>query len=213
MTAMTKIERVNSLEDLMPIGLAAGANVRTPCGPRRVENLRRGDLIVTRRDGLQPVRMIWTRTVTDAEMAADPSLAPIVLRPRAIGPMMPQMDVRIAAAHRILVPGYRLEGNSDTEPALVQARDIVGSSDASYIDRAAAEVTFYNLVFDSHQVFTANGLPVESFMPSQTSLFGLTEDVRNQLLNAVPVLRDGEEAYPGPEYPVQDNANYKPEWA
>ena len=51
-------------------GLCSGANVRTPCGPRRIEFVRKGDLIVTRDNGLQPVRMIWTQTVTQAEMAA-----------------------------------------------------------------------------------------------------------------------------------------------
>ena len=70
-------------------GLCEGANLRTPCGERRVEFLRKGDLVVTRDNGLQPVKMIWTRVIPAAEIAADPSLAPVTLQPRAIAPTEP----------------------------------------------------------------------------------------------------------------------------
>ena len=63
MSVLTKIEGVAALESNLPVGLVTGTNVRTPIGPSRVENLRVGDLIVTRRDGLQPLRMIWKRTI------------------------------------------------------------------------------------------------------------------------------------------------------
>ena len=53
-----------------PVGLVAGANLRTPCGARRVENIRVGDLVVTRDAGLQPVRVVFSRTVTAGELAA-----------------------------------------------------------------------------------------------------------------------------------------------
>ena len=99
-------------------GLCAGANLRTPCGPRRVEFIRKGDLVVTRDNGLQPVRMIWTRTVKETEFAADPSLAPVLLAPRAIGPMMPQQELRVGGAHRLLIPGWRLEDEDDGENCL-----------------------------------------------------------------------------------------------
>ncbi len=122
MTVLTKIEGVASLDASLPLWLAPETNVRTPCGPRRVENLRPGDLIVTRRDGLQPLRMIWKRTIAASEIAADPSLAPVAMKPRAVGPMMPQTELRLAGSHKLLVPGYRLEGLEDTDACLVRAR-------------------------------------------------------------------------------------------
>ncbi|MEM9971876.1 MAG: Hint domain-containing protein, partial [Pseudomonadota bacterium] len=137
-------------------GLCAGANIRTPCGDRRVEFLRPGDLVVTRDAGLRPVRLIWTQTVTAAEIAADPSLAPIVVRPRAVGPMMPQKSVSVGAAHKLLVPGWRLADEDDTTSCLVPARDVTQLSDDSFIDRSPEEVCYYNVVFDEHLVFCAN---------------------------------------------------------
>ncbi|MCH7911273.1 MAG: Hint domain-containing protein, partial [Candidatus Hydrogenedentes bacterium] len=61
MSYLKKIEELNRNPTSFPGGIVEGANVRTPCGPRRVELVRAGDLIVTRDNGLQPVRAIWRR--------------------------------------------------------------------------------------------------------------------------------------------------------
>jgi hypothetical protein len=205
MTVLTKIEGVASFDTDLPLGLAPQTNVRTPCGARRVENLRPGDLIVTRRDGLQPVRMIWKRTISASEVAADPSLAPIVLNPRAIGPMMPQTELRLAGSHRLLMPGYRMEGMEDTDACLVRARDLIDTSDEAWVDRERRDTTYYNLVFDAHQVFAANGLPVESFLPSPALVCGLADEEREELARVLPDLGEDGADYPGPFFPVWDD--------
>ncbi len=192
-------------------GLCAGANLRTPCGPRRVEFIRKGDLVVTRDNGLQPVRLIWTRTVTEAEFAADPSLAPVLLAPRAIGPMMPQHELRVGGAHRLLIPGWRLEDEEDGENCLVPARDVDGLSLGS--DVKTDEVTYYNVVFDEAQVFCANGLPVESFTPCEASLKHLPNDVREQLQAEFPGLGPKFDDYPAPRYKLRQRVSYTPEVA
>lgn len=209
MTVMTKIGNAASLA----IGLAGTSNVRTPCGPRHVANLRPGDLIVTRDNGLQPVRLIWSRKVTEAEMAADPSLAPVCLKPRCIGPMMPQRDLWVAGDHRILIPGYRLADIPDTSAALLPAREIAGTSDAAYVDRARGEMLFYNLVFDDHQVFSANGLPVESFELSKASLSMVPLSVRDRLEQVFPDLAGMAETRRPLSYPEANRAHYLPEHA
>jgi len=202
MTVLTRIEGAAQFDTTLPVGLAAGANVRTPCGLRRVENLRPGDLIVTRKDGLQPVRMIWKQTICSAEVAADPSLAPVVIPPRAIGPMMPQQELRVGASHGLLIPGYRLEGQSDSEPRLMRARDYAEICDEVWIDRSGEDAVYYNLVFDSHFIFAANGLPVESFLPSATALGALGADARAEFEHLVPHLVSGEAEEAEPAHPV-----------
>lgn len=213
MTMVAKISESEPVAKAGATGLCAGANLRTPCGPRRVEFFRKGDLVVTRDNGLQPVRMIWTHTVTAAEIAADPSLAPIVLRPRAIGPMMPQRDVSVGAAHRLLIPGWRLEDEADNEACLVPARDIVGLDDRSFVDRAPEEVTYYNVVFDEPQVVCANGLPVESFMPTDENMKYVTTDVHNELRETFPDLAPKFADYPAPRYKLRERVSYTPDYA
>lgn len=192
-------------------GLCAGANLRTPCGARHVEYLRKGDLVVTRDNGLQAVKMIWTRTVTEAEFAADPSLAPVLLAPRAIGPMMPQQELRVGGAHRLLIPGWRLEDEEDGESCLVPARDVDGLSLGS--DVKTEEVTYYNVLFDQPQVFCANGLPVESFTPSEETLNNVPSDVKDQLREAFPELSEKFTDYPIPAYKVRQRVSYTPDFA
>jgi len=213
MTVVTKISETTALTRAGALGLCAGANLRTPCGGRRIENIRKGDLVVTRDNGLQPVRMVWRRTVTAAEIAADPSLAPVRLKPRAIGPMMPQRDLLVGAGHRVLVPGWRLQDMPDTTACLIPARDVAGVNDAAYIDRSADEVTYYNIVFDSHQVFAANGLPVESFLPTASALCALDRNVTDDITRLFPELLKSPSAYPPAEYPTPEAPRYRPDFA
>jgi hypothetical protein len=208
---MNAISRIRN--SALALGLAGNANVRTPCGARHVANLRPGDLVVTRDRGLRPVRLVWSRTVTEADMAADPSLAPVCLRPRAIGPMMPQRDLHVAGDHRLLIPGYRLADRPDTAAALIPAREIAGTSDAAFVDRARGDMTFYNLVFDSHEVFTANGLPVESFHITDDTLAVVPQGALERLQELLPVLRARLEDEGDSDYPVAGREDYLPEYA
>jgi hypothetical protein len=213
MTIAAKISKAKAVSKPGASGLCAGANLRTPCGARRVEFLRPGDLVVTRDNALQPVRMIWTRTVTAAEIAADPSLAPIVVRPRAIGPMMPKQTLSVGAAHRLLIPGWRLLDEEDTESCLVPARDIAGLNDSAFIDRSPEEVVYYNVVFDEHQVFCANGLPVESFRPNKDSLKQASKSVKDDLTKTFPDFAPKFADYPAPRYKMRERVSYNPDFA
>ena len=215
MAMAAEISKPDTVAKAGVTGLCAGANVRTPCGPRRVEFLRQGDLVVTRDNGLQPVRAIWTRVVTAAEIAADPSLAPLVIRPRAIGPMMPQRTLSVGGAHRLLIPGWRLLDVDDRENSLVPARDISELSDETFVDRATEEdVTYYNVVFDEPQVLAVNGLPVESYQPTRETLSDVPRDARDALKRAFPDLAPKKFAdYPAPRYKLRERVSYDPNFA
>ncbi|MEX5728302.1 hypothetical protein Ga0609869_001655 [Rhodovulum iodosum] len=191
-----------------PGGVAEGANLRTPCGPRRVEFVRNGDMIVTRTGGLQPVRLVWQRRLTADEVARHPDRAPVRLMPRALGPMMPQSALLVAPDHRLLIPGWRLAAWPDDRAALVPAREIAGTSDAAFIDRAPAAVTLYHFVFDSPQVLLVNGLPVESLAPGARVIAGLGLAERTSLFDRFPQLRKDPSAYPPAEYPSASGTDY-----
>ena len=60
-------------------------------------------------------------------------------------------------------------------------------------------------MFDCHQIFAANGLPVESFLPSPTSVCSLEDAVREELGRVLPDLGADGTDYPAPMYPVWDN--------
>jgi len=213
MTYLTRIEDKAATTKTFQGGLVEGANVRTPCGPRRVELVRPGDLIVTRDTGLQPVRMVWSRSVTYEDININPDLAPIRLQPRAVGPLMPQHHLSIAPDHRILVPGYRLLGQDEKKSCLIEARELADTSDAAYVDRSRDVVRYFTFVFDSHQIFCANGLPVESFLPTTANIAALNPNMKADLIGRFPQLRREPNSYPPAEYTIVSGAEYLPEHA
>lgn len=213
MSYLKKIGDANKSLQVFLGGIVEGANVRTPCGPRRVELLRAGDLIVTRDNGLQPVRMVWTREITTAEMTVNVDLAPIRFKPRALGPMMPQRDLSVAPEHRVLVPGYRLFGEDQTTCCLIEARELAGVSDSAYVDRAATVVRYFTLVFDTHQIFSCNGLPIESFLPTVGTVAALDDNLRDDLVRRFPQLKREPSSYPPAEYKVVKGIQYMPDHA
>ncbi len=190
-------------------GICGEANVRTPLGARRVEMLSPGDMVLTRNSGLQPVRLIWTWTATAEEIDAQPELAPIRFRPRAIGPMMPQRDLRIACGHRILVPGYRIEGVADHQNCLMRVDGFAAASDGAFADRSDTPITFYNVVFDQHEIITAEGLPIETFRPSPKSMDLMDVAARETLKGLFPELARRRCAYPGLPHPVAKPRAYR----
>ena len=203
MSFQGKIELPEMIPTRFTGGICEGANLRTPCGMRRIEIVRPGDLIVTR-SGLQPVQMVWKRRVTREQMR---------LRPRAIGPMMPQRDLLVAPDHRLLIPGFRLAGMPDNVCVLAEARKIAGTSDAIFADNTMESVTFYQLVFDRHQVLAANGLPVESFLPDAAAIDALGGEMRDALEERYPELREAPDAYPAAEFPIAAEVEYLPFYA
>ncbi len=191
-------------------GLLEGTEIRTPCGPRKIEHVRRGDLIVTRHYGLQPVAMVWKRELTQNDIRANPASAPIRLKARAIGPMMPQRDLGLAPTHRILVPGWRLRGVDDGASGLVAAKALAGTSDAVYVDRSMEVARFYTLVFDEHRIYCADGIPVESVSVTQTVLKRLDDELRDEVKRQFPQLRKTRKAYPPRAFPTVADARYLP---
>ncbi len=183
-------------------GLLEGTDVRTPCGPRKIEHVRKGDLIVTRHHGLQPVAMVWKRELTQEYMQAHPGSAPIRLKERVIGPMMPQRDLALAPGHRILIPGWRLRDMADKDAGLLAAKALAGRSDSAYVDRSMSVVRYYALVFDEHRIFCANGVPVESVCVTQSMLKRLDSALRDEVKRHLPELRGCRTAYPPRAFPT-----------
>lgn len=200
MSYLKNIADANASRPMFHGGIVEGANVRTPCGPRRVEMVRPGDLIVTRDNGLQPVLLAWSRRVTSAEMALSPELSPVRIRSRALGPMLPQQDFLLAQDQQVLVPGFRLQGKDDSQGRLVEAGVLADASDCVFVDRARESVTYYTFVFAQQQVFTVNGLPVDSFLPRKETIDPLDDVMREGLFQKFPKLKSRPTSYKRSSY-------------
>jgi hypothetical protein len=206
-----KIEKKLAIDMTPPLtGISGDALVRTPCGPRRAESLRTGDLVVTRDNGLQPISLIWKRQADPADLISKPSNAPVRLNARAIGPMMPQRPITVAPAHGILVPGYLLADEKAVVGGLLPARALAGSTDSAFFDRDASDDVFYNFVFSRHEIFWASGLQVESFQPEAAIVGRIDLGFREDLIRHFPALKRKADPFPKMEYPKVKAKDYMP---
>lgn len=168
-----------------PICFCETTTLETPHGPRLVEDLKPGDLVLTRDNGPQPIRWIGRR-----RLMAEKNHAPIEFRPGALDNTR---VLRVSPQHRMLVTGYRAQLHFGTSEVLVAAKQFI---DGKKIVRCPpGPVTYFHLLFDQHQIVTANGIPSESYHPGSYSLGGLREASREELFSLFPELRTDPDSY------------------
>ncbi len=174
-----------------------GTRIRTERGETPIEDLAVGDLVMTRDHGLQAIRWIGQREVGPAEMAANPDFCPVLIRKSAMGPGVPARDTRVSQAHRIL-----LEDTLATllfgQPKMLAAAKGLCNDRSIRVDSSATRVTYFHILFDRHEVITADGLASESFHPVAAGLDSLERAARRELLGLFPELASGDmpAAYP-----------------
>lgn len=157
-----------------------GTRIDTALGARPVEDLAPGDLIVTRDNGLQPLRWIGRSTVP-----ASGRFAPVELAPELHGGTGPLL---VSPQHRLLWTGSRAQLLFGTSEVLVAARHLLCHPAARH--RPQGTVSYLHLMFDRHEIITANGAATESFFPGDAALSALSEPAREEMLGLFPELRD-----------------------
>jgi len=173
------------------ICVARGTLIDTPQGPVPVEALTPGDLVTTLDGPPQPLRWIGARRVDAAELARDPSLRPIRIGAGALGPGVPARDLVVSPQHRVYLQDWRAELFFGTGQVLVPAKSLVNDSRIS-VDRAAEEVEYFHVLFDTHQIMFTEGAATESFHPGTYSVSALDRATRNELDRLFPGLSGGQ---------------------
>ncbi|UYV36099.1 Hint domain-containing protein [Rhodobacteraceae bacterium D3-12] len=158
-----------------------GTMIDTPTGPRAVETLRPGDLVLTLDDGPQPLTWAGNSTVPGvgdhAPIRIDPDLLPGATAALTVSPQ-----------HRILIDDWRAELICGAQQVFVAAKHMLGLDGVSATP--AAQVTYIHLMFDRHQIVTANGSASESLHAAEQSLAALCPEAREELFTCMPELRD-----------------------
>lgn len=140
---------------------AAGTMIATSEGDRRVEDLRPGDLVLSRDHGAQPVR--WVRSWTQSLAGAPTEGRPVLVRAGALGPGLPAQDLIISPQHRLLAGGAgQLEGLWPTE-ALVPAKALTARAGIRHM-KGRQSIVWVHFVCDRHEVIRANGCWSESLL-------------------------------------------------
>lgn len=167
----------------------AGTLIRTAKGMRSVETLQSGDMVLTRDNGLQPIRWIGSRKLSAEDLAAAPHLQPIRLRAGALGPNTPASDLIVSPQHRILIRSKIAQRMFGTDEVLVAAKHLL---DIDGIEIAADihKVEYFHFMFDQHEVIFSNGTETESLYTGPVALRSVSPESRKEILSLFPELGD-----------------------
>ncbi|RMC36691.1 hemolysin [Paracoccus alkanivorans] len=195
--------KLGTLSTATNSGLAASRDAweyQTPCftrgvaitvrdGQKPVEDLAVGDLVLTRDNGLQPIRWIGSRKVDGIFLECNPKLRPIRIRAGALGRNTPASDLIVSPQHRILVRSKLAQRMFGIDEVLVAARQLL-DVDGIEIARDMPEVEYFHFMFDDHQLVLANGAETESLYAGPGALKAVGPAARDEILALFPELRE-----------------------
>jgi len=160
-TFVAPVSFSRNIFDLQVVCFCSGTLISTPRGQIPIEDLAEGDLVNTQDRGPQPIRWHGRRHIPTSEMVAYPKLRPIRLSAGSLGEGCPSSDLMVSRQHRILVRSKIAQRMFGTMELLVPAIMLTELPGIEQMETDDA-VTYHHLLFDQHEVITANGAESES---------------------------------------------------
>ncbi|CUH50834.1 Hint domain-containing protein [Shimia marina] len=165
-----------------------GTKILTPLGEVAVETLREGDQVVTRDNGLQPIRWAGRKHLTAQQLAERRELSPILIKQGALGPNQPERDMMVSPSHRMLLVSEQAELMFDEREVLVAAKHLLHLDG---VEKAVVDgVDYIHFMCDNHEVVLADGAWSESFQPGEYTMDGMGKEQRAEIYAIFPELRE-----------------------
>ncbi|MEP3638142.1 MAG: Hint domain-containing protein [Paracoccaceae bacterium] len=162
------------------ICFTAGTLFETAQGSVAIERIRPGDMIKTHDGRFIPVKWIWAQRRTASDLRQDSKLWPVEIKRNAFGAGVPNRDVRVSQHHRLMVSSNVAERMFDHHEVLVPAKDLLDIEGVRLVDDCAA-VTYFHILFETHEVVLANGIPAESLFLGPEALKSLHPDALDEI--------------------------------
>ena len=137
---------------LAPACFTPGTLIETIEGPRPIEAISVGDLVLTAGCGYQPV--IW---VGRGRVAAEGRFAPIRIAAGALGN---DRDLVVSPQHRVLIEGWAAELYAGQDAVMVPAKHLVDGKKIHVIE--GGHVEYLHLAFETHALVRSEGIWTES---------------------------------------------------
>ena len=171
-----------------------GTRIATPSGLRQIQEMRPGDKILTKDNGVQDILWTGSRRMTGARLYAMPHLRPIRFKKGALGLDRPDQDLIVSPQHRMLLQGPAARALFNADEVLVKAEDLLNDATIC-VDHTMREVTYIHILLARHNIVFANGMETESFHPSNTALDTIDAQQRDSLMSLYPEIRHNPAAY------------------
>ena len=136
--------------------LLRGTTIQTASGSRKIEDLAVGDLLPTLFGGQRPIQWIarYPFRKSDPSKPWVKAVRPIRVARSALALDVPHTDLYLTEWHAIFVDGVLIPVGSLINGATIKL----------YEARELAELEFFNIKLESHDVIYAEGAPVETLL-------------------------------------------------
>jgi hypothetical protein len=163
-----------------------GAMITTQRGEVPIQHLQAGDRVVTRDNGIQPVRWVGKTQMFLQDFQAEPHLLPVLVRQGSLGKGMPERDMMVSPNHRILVANERTSLRFADREVLVAAKHL---SVPGVHTVQSSGTTYIHFLCDRHEVVLVDGIWTESFQPEDHSLKTIGNAQRLEIYEIFPELK------------------------
>jgi hypothetical protein len=133
----------------------AGTRIMTASGEVPVETLAIGDLVITRGQGVQPVKWIGRQSFDRRFIKPNSDQMPVRFEAGALGNGLPRRPLYVSAGHSMLIDGQ-----------LVLAKSLVNGVTITQF-HAPDDIHYYQLEFEAHDCVLAEGAWSESYADSE----------------------------------------------
>jgi hypothetical protein len=162
-----------------PFCFCAGTSIATPSGPRDVECLQAGDLVLTSDGSARQAIWVGSTRLSAEILHQQPHLRPIVVRVGSFGFGLPNADLYVSPQHRVVVRHSLCELLFAEEEVLVAAKFLVGT--LAEVAELASDIEYVHVLLQEHDILLGNGLPSESFQPARRMIDVMGSATRSTL--------------------------------
>ena len=150
--------------------LLRGTTIRTASGTRKIEDLVVGDLLPTLFGGERPIQWIarYPFRKSDPSKPWVKSVRPVRVARSALALDVPQTDLYLTRWHALIIDGVLIPVGSLINGATIKL----------YEARELAELEFFNIKLESHDVIYAEGAPVETLLEVDECAVNFSEYLR-----------------------------------
>jgi Ca2+-binding RTX toxin-like protein len=181
------------IEQVIPC-FTPGTMISTARGEVAVEDLRVGDQVVTRDNGLQTLRWVGSKRLSLADLIVNPALRPVEIGAGALGHGLPLRAMTVSPQHRMLIEGARAEMLFGEAEVLVAATHLTVLAGVEV--KLTSAVRYIHVMFDRHEIICANGAWTESFQPAMRMLDGMDRAQAEEVMALFPELAGEEFDFP-----------------
>lgn len=175
----------SEIESVIPC-FTPGTGIATPKGERPVENLKVGDRVLTRDNGIQYITWVGKKTLNTEDLEITPNLLPIMIRAGALGENLPERDMMVSPNHRMLLVSEMAQLYFEESEVLIAAKHMTKMKGVEAMK--TPETTYVHFMCQNHEIVLSDGAWTETFQPGDHSLRGVDADQREELFLLFPEL-------------------------